>query len=314
MTDGRDSFDQPLPRARRPYLAIMALALLAFVAGLAAMGWVLRHWQAAREEIVGSTPASMASAAPAAVAPAAAPLPVMPMAVKPVPVLPPLTEARLGDLEVRMAELARRSEAAIGNASRAEGLLLAVAARRALDRGAPLGFLEGRLRDRFGAAHPQPIAALIQAAREPVTLDSLRTGLDEIAPRLVADQREDSWWQALQRELRGLVVVKRQDLPGTSPMDRIARAHALTDNGQIDRAMAEVNRLPGRAEAAAWLAAARRYVLARNALDALETAALLDPPASINAVAALPAPDAAPLDPARSGYERPAGGQDRGPQ
>jgi hypothetical protein len=35
--------------------------------------------------------------------------------------------------------------------------------------------------------------------------------------------------------------------------------------------------MPGRDTAADWIAAARRYVSARRALDALETAALLEP-------------------------------------
>ena len=36
-------------------------------------------------------------------------------------------------------------------------------------------------------------------------------------------------------------------------------------------------RLPGQARAAGWIGEARRYVAARRALDAIETAALLDP-------------------------------------
>jgi hypothetical protein len=47
--------------------------------------------------------------------------------------------------------------------------------------------------------------------------------------------------------------------------------------GEVNYALVEVMRMPGRDQAADWIGKARRYVSARAALDAIETAALLDP-------------------------------------
>jgi hypothetical protein len=54
--------------------------------------------------------------------------------------------------------------------------------------------------------------------------------------------------------------------------------------------LVEVLRLPGRANAAPWIEKARRYVAARQALDTIETAALLEP-VPTGPAAAQPAPD-----------------------
>lgn len=65
------------------------------------------------------------------------------------------TAAKVAMLEQRLAELNQQAIAASGNATHAESLLLAFAARRALERGQPLGWIEAQLRARFeiGRAH-----------------------------------------------------------------------------------------------------------------------------------------------------------------
>ncbi|MDB5694097.1 MAG: hypothetical protein JWO81_3160, partial [Alphaproteobacteria bacterium] len=60
--------------------------------------------------------------------------------------------------------------------------------------------------------------------------------------------------------------------------DRLRRAERALDAGQVEVALLEVLRLPGRDNAQDWIALARRYVAARQALDTIETAALLEPP------------------------------------
>ena len=82
---------------------------------------------------------------------------------------------------------------------------------------------------------------------------------------------------SLRRELSGLVVLRQGATPSPLPADRMARARRLLDSGQVEAARAEVTRLPGADEAANWLAAARRYALARRALDILENTALAGP-------------------------------------
>ncbi|MBC7985524.1 MAG: hypothetical protein H7X93_02480, partial [Sphingomonadaceae bacterium] len=65
--------------------------------------------------------------------------------------------------------------------------------------------------------------------------------------------------------------------PSPAPSDRLQRARDKLNAGQVDSALAEVLRLPGQAAAAQWIADARRYVAARNALDRIETVALIEP-------------------------------------
>ena len=48
----------------------------------------------------------------------------------------------------------------------------------------------------------------------------------------------------------------------------------MLDAGQVGAALAEVERLPGAGQAGAWVAAARRYIETRAALDAIESAAV----------------------------------------
>ena len=187
-------------------------------------------------------------------------------------------ETRIGVLEQRLAQIDLRTEAAQGNAARSEGLLVAFAARRALDRGTPLGFLEYQLRLRFGDAQPNAVKTVIDTGSKPVTLDQLIAGLDALAPRLSATPAAQlGTWETVKRELAGLFVVRHDTTPSTAPADRLERIHLAVVAGRIEEAINEVQRLPGAADASGWIADARRYAAARNALDQIETAALLEP-------------------------------------
>jgi hypothetical protein len=136
---------------------------------------------------------------------------------------------------------------------------------------------------------------VITAAREPVTLQELQTELQQVAPQLVGGGDEQSWWAAFKMELAGLVSIRKEGTPSTLPSDRLERAIQRLEAGQVEVTMAEVQRLPGRSRAAAWIAKARRYVAARQALDLIESAALLEP----NVATAPPAPGRAAAQPAR---------------
>jgi hypothetical protein len=182
---------------------------------------------------------------------------------------------RLADLEARTANVGMDARAASGYAARAEGLMIAFAARRQIDRGQPLGFLEGQLRERFGASQGPAVGAIIQAASEPVTIEDLRAGLDVIAPELTTGVTRDGWMGSFRRELGNLIVVHRADTPSPLPADRLTRARRMLQNGQVEAALAEVARMPGATQGGRWINAARRYIGARQALDAIETAAIL---------------------------------------
>jgi len=257
------------PRRSRPFLRALIIILIGFVGGMVAMGYALTHWDSAAAFLKGQKPAPPAAAPPVTVAPRR-------IIVAPTPV-PDGLSARVAVIESRIADIDERASAASGNADRAEGLLVAFAARRALDRGAALGYIESLLRDRFGATDPQAVATIISAGRQPVTLEELRAGLENVGPALAGPGPDESWWDGLRREMAGLIVVRHAGTPSSAPSDRLTRARNLVETGQVEAALAEVARMPGRDAAADWIAAARRYVLARGALDRIETAALLQP-------------------------------------
>src|SRR3546814_10020686 len=115
---------------------------------------------------------------------------------------------RVSELEDRISRINVQAQAASGNAARAEGLLIAFAARRALDTGGPLGYIEGQLRLRFGRAQPRDVATIINAAREPVTLQDLQAGLVEIGPELTGRGPREKWWEDVKREEIGRAHVR----------------------------------------------------------------------------------------------------------
>ena len=191
----------------------------------------------------------------------------------------PMLADRLAEIQDKVDDIEDQARAATGDASRAEGLLVAFAARRALDRGSELGYIEALLRQRFGQSQPQAVAMILSASRQPVTLSDLQNGLDTIAPILATNGGGDgqSWWAGFRQQVAGLVVVRRVGEPSTQPADRVARAGRMLEGGQVDGALAEIVRLPDHDVAKKWVAAARRYLAGRGALDRIETAALLDP-------------------------------------
>lgn len=186
--------------------------------------------------------------------------------------------ARVAELEQRLSRITLEAASASGNASRAEGLLVAFAVRRALDRGLSLGYLDAQLRLRFGDDQPNAVKTIIDTSRDPVTLEQLRTELDTLAPQLVGrSDGNGSLWTGFQREISELFVVRPAGTQSTRASERLERARRYLATGQADKAIAEVEALPGAAAAGEWLIDARRYHEARRALDLIETAAILEP-------------------------------------
>lgn len=273
MTDYRSREGAP---ARKFRFAAILLPLLAFLLGLAAMGWLLTKWSAAAHYL-GVSPATEQQPPPAAAPPAPAPADPVPLRDQQTLLIDPEMQQRVREIERRIAEIDNQSRAAVGNADRAEGLLVAFAARRALDRGVGLGYIEGLLRQRFAQTQPQAVATIITASRQPITLEDLQEGLKEIGPSLAGPSPDESWWRTFRSEWSNLVTVRKAGTPSTMPAERLSRATRRLETGQVDVALAEVLRMPGREKASEWIAAARRYVGARRALDTIETAALLEP-------------------------------------
>jgi len=289
---------------RRRWLVWLGVPLLCFMLGLGAMGWLLARWDAgARVLGIAQEPPPVVMAAPqpatATPAPQQQATVVAPSGQTPI-VIDPEIARRVAALERRLGQVGSEARTASGDADRAEGLLVAFAARRAIDRGVSLGFLEALLRQRFGESQPQAVGMIIAAAREPVTLQELQVGLQEIGPQLIGAGPEQGWWDAFMVELGSLITVRRENTPSPEPAERLRRATSRLEAGQAEVALAEVLRMPGREHGRDWILRARRYVGARRALDAVETAALVEPrlaPAQVaqpaQAAAATPAPAAA---------------------
>jgi hypothetical protein len=263
-------------------LSLVALPLIAFVAGIALMAWLLTRWTAA---------AAFLGIAPAPAPEAAAPLPAVtvergpPTEFAPQPsgerlVLDPETTRRVNRLEERLAQIDVQSRVAVGNADRAEGLLVAFAARRAIDRGVALGYIETLLRERFAQTEPQAVAAVLTGARQPVTLQSLQKEFQEVAPHLTGGGADQGWWEAFRSELSAIITIRREGTTSTQPDERLRRATRSLEMGQVEVALLEVLRLPGHERAEKWIANARRHIVTHRALDRLETAALLEPRAA----------------------------------
>jgi hypothetical protein len=215
-------------------------------------------------------------------------------------------EGRVGVLEGRIDALDRQASAAAGNAGRAEALLVAFAARRAIERGAPLGYLEDQLKLRFGDALPNAVATVIGGARNPVTLDQLALGLDAISRQSAAASPNVSGWDRVRDELSGLFVIRRDQAPQPAPALRLDQARLMLREGRAADAIETVRATPGVPHAQDWIAAAEHYQDLQRALDLLETTALLEPrelndgkgrkieqPSPLAAPVAAPAPPAA---------------------
>jgi hypothetical protein len=185
-------------------------------------------------------------------------------------------DRRIAELEQRLARLDVQADAAAGNAARAEGLLIAFASRRAIERGDRLGYLADQLRMRFGAAEAAAVQAVLAMDRDPVTLDQLLARLDGLAPRLGGATADRGTLEWLWGELGELFVVRREAAPSPAPERRLERARLFLQSGRAGAAAAEIRNLPNADRAADWLADAGRYSAAQRGLERIEAAAILD--------------------------------------
>lgn len=191
------------------------------------------------------------------------------------PQAPASESARIAQLEDRLSRVENATQRAEGFAGRADALVVAFAARRAIDRGVTLGYLEPILVQRFGPQHQQAVATIITASRQPVRVNDLIDEYATLGPELRRGGPTDSWWDNLRREMGGLIEIHRAERPSTNPEARYQRALQRLSSGNVDDALAETMRLPGAANATDWISKARRYVAAHRALDEIESAALL---------------------------------------
>lgn len=280
-----DASARPRGTARGALLA----ACLAFLAGGSLVGWVMWYNLGGDRTATGRAPLASVDAAPppngaapspdlgASPAPPAAGAAAAPAAkaVAQVAAQQGGLDQRLTAAEQRLTRLDLQAQAAAGNAARAESLLIAFATRRAIERGAELGYLADQLRLRFGDQWPNAVATIIDFSRNPVRIDSLVARLDGLGPQL-QDSSEGPSWGAFKRELKELFVFRRETTPSPQPERRLERARWALEQGRYQAAIDEVRAMPGAARAQSWIADAERYRKAMEALEVVETAAVLD--------------------------------------
>ena len=185
-------------------------------------------------------------------------------------------DQRLAAAEQRLSRLDLQAQAAAGNAARAEALLIAFAVRRAVDKGADLDYLADQLRLRFGDALPNATSTVLAFSDDPVRLDQLIARLDTLAPDLQSDTKRDGF-ERFREEFGALFTLRSESTPSPQPRMRIERARLFLASGRTMLAIGEVSAMPGANNAQRWLADARRYEQTQQALDLLETVAVLEP-------------------------------------
>jgi len=248
------------------WTAWMLLALCLLVAGAAAAVWALaRSDQAARLLGVSHTVAVPVPAKP----------PTLIAVPQPAAGAQIAGEQRIAQLESRVDRVENATQRVEGSAGRADALLVAFAARRAIDRGVALGYLEPLLIDRFGRTHPAAVSTVITASRSPVGLDELIAGYEQLGPVLRSGGSNETFMGELKRELGSLVEVRHEGRPSQKPDARYQRALGRLGAGDVDQVLAETLRMPAARRASQWIEKARRYVAAHRALDEIESAALL---------------------------------------
>lgn len=248
--------------------ARLLIAVALILAGAAGAAWALaRYDQAARflgvkpeVRVVATREAGQSSRQAAALA---------------APNAGPVAAARIADLETRLRRVESSTQRVEGSAGRADALLVAFAARRAIDRGVALGYLEPLLVDRFGSTHARAVATVVTGSHSPVQLGELIADYRRLGPELRSSAPEEGVWSEFKQQLGSLIEVRRADRPSTRPDARYERALTLLEDSEVDAALAETMRLPGAGRAQNWVRKARHYVTVHRALDEIETAALL---------------------------------------
>lgn len=260
-----DYYTPPPVKSGRSLRAVLLAGLVSFVGGGALVGYLAWNGDLDLNQDRGEVQQAAVLPAPASPSPG-----------------PSLTandtlEAQVAALEARLARLNLQAAAFDGTSARAEGLLVAMAVRRAIEQGRPLGYLEEQLQTRFGTARGDAVSKLVALGKAPITLDGLAGQLDDLGPALLGTPRNESGWDRFSRELSGLFVIRRDDGQTQRPPQRLDRARLLLRSGRIADAIAEVSKMPGSAAAADWLANAQRFADAQAALDQIEEAALTEP-------------------------------------
>lgn len=252
---------------QRSWVAWLAWGLLLLIVGALLAVWGLSQWDGAAR-VLGVDPRDR----PVSLQPLQQGVPAGTIVQVPADTN---VDNRISSVESRLRNVEGTSQQAAGSVGRADALLVAFAARRAIDRGVALGYLEPLLSQKFGVTHPRAVATIVTASREPVTLADLLGQYQALEPALRGGAPDEGIIAGIQRQLSSLVSVHRASSPSPRAGARYDRALANLEVGAVDRALVETMRLPAAASAQEWADKARRYVSTQRALDEIEGAALM---------------------------------------
>lgn len=248
------------------------IAFVLILAGAAAATWGLAHYQPAAKLFGVASSALPAQQPKFVVEPLPRQQPASPGTLN------PAIAEQVGQLQARLQRMEAENQEVVGSAGRADTLLIAFAARRAIERGVGLGYLEPLLLDRFGTDHSQAVATIVTSSHTPVRLTNLIAQYQDLEPALIGPPPNEPLWTAIKRGFSSLVTVHRSDRPSTQPKARYDRALSYLMAGEVDSALAETMRLPGAARAGDWINSARRYIAVHRALDEIESTAIMGSP------------------------------------
>lgn len=157
---------------------------------------------------------------------------------------------------------------------RTEAMLVAFAARRAMDKGAPLDYVENPLLSLFGRSNPKEVAIIVEASEKPVRLSVLQNQLETATEILLSQDNDASQWEKFKQEMRTLFVIRKAGTQPAQPERRLARIKIALAERDVQTAVAEMKEMPGAAKAQKWIDLANRYILIQNALDSIEKTAI----------------------------------------
>lgn len=171
-------------------------------------------------------------------------------------------------------------------ASQAEGQLLVLQARRAIEAGRPLGELAANLQLRFGQSQPQALATIIRDGKAPISNAALLADFNALASEL--ERPVMTQWDYFRSELASLFVIRAGEAVPTAAGLRSEQIRKAIIAGNIAEAVALVRKMPGAVKAGDWLVKANRAIAVHQALDLLAQSVALTP------VLPAPVPEAAP--------------------
>lgn len=188
-----------------------------------------------------------------------------------------LINERVNNIDDRLSRIDVQNQQTSNDAIRTESMLVAFAARRAVDRGAPLGYLKNELRLKFGKTNPNDVAAIITAGELPVRLSVLQNQLETATEILMTPDSDATAWEKFKKEISELFVIREAGSQQLQPNRQLARIKTALADRDVQTAIAEMKQMPGASKAQKWIDLANRYVQVQNALDSIEKTAIAMP-------------------------------------